>query len=156
MDGCTQPIALSYLANVVSKKKRFKGKKQEVRHVSLIGIFDCHILRLLPHFLHNSAKCTHCIFYCINWHFWRQFQYLYFCYLFLLVFVTSNMWLPTECYHPCVLTPVEQDGVLGLKQFCTIFPHKSSAYLLFMQSAYLLKILHKTDMPKKWASIATC
>ena len=36
MDGCTQPIALSYLANVVSKKKRFKEKKQEVRHVSLI------------------------------------------------------------------------------------------------------------------------
>jgi len=51
----------------------------------------CHI------FLHISAKCTYRIFSCINWHFRRQFWcYLRFCYLFLLGFLTSTTWLPTE------------------------------------------------------------
>ena len=32
------------------------------------------------------------------------------------------LWLPTEWHHPCVWTPVERYGVVGFKQFCTIFP----------------------------------
>ena len=42
--------------------------------------------------------------------------------LFLPGFVASTIWLPTEWHHPCVWTPVERDGVVGFKQFCTIFP----------------------------------
>ena len=56
----------------------------------------------------------------------QQFQYYFcFCYLLLLDFVTSSIWLPTEWHHPCVRTPVEREGVVGFKQFCTIFPHIS-------------------------------
>ena len=39
-------------------------------------------------------------------------------------------------HHPRVWTPVERDGVVGFKQFCTIFPHITAAYLAFMRSAY--------------------
>jgi len=39
--------------------------------------------------------------------------------------------------------------VVGFKQFCTIFPHISAAYLVFTRSAYYFfyKIPHKTDVP---------
>ena len=50
---------------------------------------------------------------------WRVCVCFY--YLFLLNFVTST-WLPTEWHYPCVQTFVEQDGVVGFKQFSTIFP----------------------------------
>ena len=56
--------------------------------------------------------------------------------IWLLGFVTSTIWLPTEWRHPCVRTPVEQDRVVGFRfaYFRRIF--------VFMRSAYL-KIPHK-------------
>jgi len=48
-------------------------------------------------------------------------------------------------HHPRVRTPVERDGVVGFKQFCTVFPHISAAYLVFLRSAYFFKVPHKTD-----------
>ena len=36
--------------------------------------------------------------------------------------VTSTIWLTTEWYYPRVWTPVEWDGVVGFKQFCTTYP----------------------------------
>ena len=97
------------------------------RHVSFMQICDCRIFRTLTHFSHISAKyaaISH-MFFSHKLAFRRQFQYFScFCYLFLLHFVTSTIWLPTECHHPCVRTPVKRDGVVGFKQFCTTFlPH---------------------------------
>ena len=42
--------------------------------------------------------------------------------MFILGFITSTIWLPTEWHHPCVWTLVDWDGVVGFTQFCTIFP----------------------------------
>ena len=57
-------------------------------------------------------------------------------YLFLLCFVTSTIWLPTEWHHPCVQTTVERDGAVGFKQFCTIF-------LLLLFGVYTVRIFLK-------------
>ena len=46
----------------------------------------------------------------------------------LLGFVTLTVWLPTEWHDPCVWTPVERGGVVGFKQFCTIFPSHTWCY----------------------------
>jgi len=35
----------------------------------------------------------------------------------------NSIWLPTEWHHPRVRTPVERDGIVSFKQFCTIFPY---------------------------------
>jgi len=56
-----------------------------------------------------------------------------------ITFHYPTIWLPTEWHHPCVQTPVERDGVVGFKQFCTIFPQISAAYLVFTWSAYFFK-----------------
>ena len=32
--------------------------------------------------------------------------------------------------------PVERDGVVGFKQFCAIFQHISTVYVVFIRSAY--------------------
>jgi len=105
-------------------------------------ICDCRIFRLLPHF---SVKCAYHIFFRIHWHFWRNFNVIHCFYcLFLLGFVTSTIWLPTAWHHPCVQTPVERDGVVGFKQFCTTFPlHISCLCSLHI----FLQMLHNTDMP---------
>jgi len=104
------------------------------RHVNFMHICDCHTDSLIAaFFLHISANCAYRIFFCINWLFRRHFNII--C-DFLLGFVTSTIWLPTEWHHPCVRIPVERDGVVGFKQFCTVFPHISAAYLAFMRSAY--------------------
>ena len=47
--------------------------------------------------------------------------------LFVFLLPISNTFyyldqLVTEWHHPRVQTPVEWDGVVGFKQFCTIFP----------------------------------
>ena len=62
-------------------------------------------------------------------------------YLFLLGLVTSTIWLPTEWHHPCVRTPVEQDGLVGFKQSCI-----STAHLVFSAVRIFFKMPHKTDM----------
>ena len=76
----------------------------------------CHIFRIFQQNVHIAY------FFCINWHFDGNFNIICVYCLFLVSFVTSTIWLPTEWHHPCVWTPVEQDGLVGLKQFCTIFP----------------------------------
>jgi len=109
------------------------------RHASFMRICKCHLFRLLPHFSYISAKCTYCIFCRINWHFPRKFLIIP---VFLLpISITSTTWFPTEWHQPCVWTSVERDGVVGFKQFCTIFPHIFAAYLVFMR--------HKNDMRKQ-------
>ena len=56
-------------------------------------------------------------------------------FVFLLGFITSTIWLPTE-WHNNVLDPVERDGVVGC---CEAIPyHISPAYLVFIWSAYFL------------------
>ena len=92
-------------------------------------IYHCRIFHSLLHFSHISAKCAYCIFFYLNWHFWRQFALQF----------TLTIWLPTEWHYPCVRTLVERDGVVGFKQFCTIFPHIFPAYLLFIQCTYFFK-----------------
>ena len=100
------------------------------RHVSFTRTCDCRISRLLPHISHISAECVYHVFFPHNLAFSTAILTLFLCFyhLFLLGFVTSTIWLPTERHHPCVRTPVERDGVVGFKQFCTIFPHISAAY----------------------------
>ena len=71
-----------------------------------------------------------------------NFNTICFYYLFLLGFVTSTIWLPTERHHPCVWTPVEGDEVL--KQFCTIFP----PHIWCFAVCILFKMPLKTYMPK--------
>jgi len=70
----------------------------------------------------RKVRMSH--FFSPNWHFSTAIliSVVYFYYLFLLGFVTSTVWLPTEWHHLCVQTAVERDGVVGFKQFCTIFP----------------------------------
>ena len=70
-----------------------------------------HVAHIFPHKLAFSTAIL--ILFCLY-------------YIFLLCFVTTTIWLPTEWHHPCVRTPVEQDG-------------GTSAYLVFMQSAYFFK-----------------
>ena len=50
-------------------------------------------------------------------------------FLFLLGFVTSTIWLPTEWHHPCVWTSVERDGEVGSQ---AILYRICAAYLVFM------------------------
>ena len=101
---------------------------------AIAAYFACRVFRIFQ----QSEYISH--IFRINWHFRRQFSYcLCFCYLFLSGFFTSTIWLPTEWHHPCVRTPVERDGVVGFKQFYTIFSHISFAYLVFMRSAYFFK-----------------
>ena len=103
-------------------------------------ICDCRMFRTLPHFSHVSAKCAYRIFFSHKLAFSTailtslafilpmsiRFRYL-----------DSTIWLPTEWHHPCVRRiPVERDRVVGFKQFCTIYPHISVAYLAFMRCAY--------------------
>jgi len=111
------------------------------RHVSFMQMCDCCIFRLLSHFPnifpHKLAFLTSML---ILFVFVLPLLpiYIRFCYLDHLV---------ANSMAPCVQIPVEWDGVEGFKQFCTIFPHFSAAYLLFMQSSYFFKMPHKTDMP---------
>ena len=42
---------------------------------------------------------------------------------------------------------MERDGVVGFKQFCTIFPHISAAYLAFIDPHISDENADKTDMP---------
>ena len=57
-------------------------------------------------FPHVSAKCTYRIYFSHKLAFSTAIfkYYLCFCYLFLLGFVTSTIWLPTEWHHACVPT----------------------------------------------------
>jgi len=96
-----------------------------VRHVSFMRICDCRIFRLLPHFSQILAKCAYRIFSRLNWHFDGNFNIICvlpistrFCYLDHLV---ANRMTPSMC--PELRTPMERDGVVGFKQFRTIFPH---------------------------------
>jgi len=70
--------------------------------------------------------------------------------LFLLGFVTSTIWLPTEWHHPRVRTPVERDGVVGFKQFCTIFP---SHIWCLCGPHFFWKMPHKTDTPNQYRTM---
>ena len=100
-------------------RRTFRGLRVPDRHVVLCEYAIAPYCRICSIF----QQCACRIFFCKNWHLRRQFWYnLCFYYLFLLGFVTSTIWLPTERHHPCVRTPVERDGVVGFKQFCTIFP----------------------------------
>ena len=91
----------------------------------------CRVVRIFQQNAHIAY------FTRINWHFRRQFKYsLCFCYPFLLGFVTSTIWLPTEWHHPCVRTPVERDGVAMVSSNSVPYFHIFAAYLVFMRSAY--------------------
>jgi len=70
-----------------------------------------------------------------------------FLYLFLLGFVTSTIWLPTEWHHPRVRTSVQRDRGVGFKQFCNVFSHISTAKFGVYAVCIFNKMLHKTDMP---------
>ena len=101
----------------------------QTRYLGAVQPFCLLGMSRLPHtshiaaFSHISAKRVYRIFFRINWHFQRQFQYLLcFCYLFLLHFITLTRLLPIERHHPCVRTPVERDWVVGFEQFCTTCP----------------------------------
>ena len=78
-----------------------------------------------------------------GWRYHAARNYLCFYYLFV------SLPRPTEWRHPCVRTHVERDGVVGFKQFCTISPHIYAAYSVCMRSAYLFKMPHKTDIPRR-------
>jgi len=73
------------------------------------------------------------------------FQKVCFYYLFLLGFVTSTIWLPTVCHHPCIRTPVEWDGLVGFVQFGTIFP----PHIWCLCGPHIFYMLHKTDVPSQ-------
>ena len=91
------------------------------RHASFTRICNCRIFRLLPHLSHISAKGTSHIFPHKLTFSTTILTFFVLLYLFLLGFVTSTIWLPTDWHHPCVRTPVERDGVAGFTQFCTTF-----------------------------------
>jgi len=107
-----------------SINKSMQAARLTDRHVvSFMWICDWRIFRLLPRFSHISANCTCRIFFPHKLAFSTAILMLMCFYCpFLLSFVTSTIWLPTEWHHPRVRTPVERDGAVGFKQFCTVFP----------------------------------
>ena len=109
------------------------------RHVSFMRICDFHIFCLLAHFWHISTKCTLHIFpnkltfstaILILFVFLLPI-YIRFC---CLNHFFANRMAPSMCPDPCGTR-----WGSWFKQFCTIFPHISAAYLVFMWSAYFLK-----------------
>jgi len=113
------------------------------RRVSFMRTCDCRILRLLLHLSHISAKCAYRIFFPHKLAFSTAILVLFvsilpvsirFRYLNHLV---ANGMAPSMCpEYSGPLWSVERGGVVGFEQFCTIFPHISAAYLVFMRSAY--------------------
>ena len=96
----------------------------------------------LLHYSHISANCAYRIFFRINWHFQRQLEYsLYFYCPLLLGYIALTIWLLTEWHHPCIQIPVERDGVVGFKQFCTIFPYFRRKF-----DVYAVRIFFKCRM----------
>jgi len=108
----------------------------------------------LPH-IQQSAHIAY--FFPHKLAFRRQFQHSsWLHYLFLLRFVTSTRFLPTEWHHQCICSPMDWDRVVVFKQFSTIFPHISVTYLVAMRSAYFLKMLHKNGMPRYSVTWLVC
>ena len=78
---------------------------------------------------------------------------LLFCYLFLLGFVTSTLWLPTEWHQPSVWTPC---GTRWSSWFQAVAYHISTyfaVYLVFMRYAYLKKCCVKLTRLSSNASV---
>jgi len=123
-------------------------------HVSFMRTCDWRILRLLLHLSHISAKCAYRIFFPHKLAFSTAILILFvsilpvsirFRYLNHLV---ANGMAPSMCpEYSGPLWSVERGGVVGFEQFCTIFPHISAAYLVFMRSAYFFKCRIKLTCP---------
>jgi len=89
-------------------------KQSKQRFSSIMGSSTRHVSFMrLPHISLTAAFFA----YFSKMHIWHIFPHklafltailIFFCvfYLFLLGFVTSTIWLPTEWHHPCVWTPV--------------------------------------------------
>ena len=98
---------------------------------------DCRIFRMLPRFLHFQQSVLIAYFSTQIGIFDSNFN-------IICVSVTSFYYVllprPSGCQQNGTIhvsgPPVERDGVVGFKQFCTIFPHISTTYLVFMRSAY--------------------
>jgi len=109
-----------------------------------IQVLRCTMNMWLPHILLIAAFFAYSSKVCISHIFPHKLAFstavlilfMFLSHIVLLGFVTSAIWLPTEWHHTCVRTPVERDGVVGFKQFCTVF---CATYLAFVRSAYLKK-----------------
>jgi len=112
-------------------------RPQKLERNSISTKNNLAIFRLLTHI---SAKCAHRIFFPHKLAFSTTI-------LMLLVFLLpisirfrylvtiANRMAPSTCP-----APVERDGVVGFKQFCTILLHISAAHLVFSWSAYFLNV----------------
>ena len=100
---------------------------------SLRPVYACQ-LYAITHFSHISGKCAYRILFphkSTSSTAIVIFLVFFYYQAISIGFVTSTIWLPIEWHRPCVRTPVEQDGVVGFKQFCAI----SATYLVFMRFA---------------------
>ena len=85
----------------------------------------CDISLIAALFAYFSKVHMSRIFFRTNWHFRRQCQLLFVLLLPISIrfryldHLFANRMAPSVCDW----TPVERDGVVGFKQFCTIFPH---------------------------------
>jgi len=98
-------------------------------HVSFIRICDCRIFRLLPHFFayFSKVRMSH-IFSALIGIFDGNFDIIF---VFLLPISTRFRYLDLVANRmtpsmSSIRTPAERDGVVGFKQFYTIFPLRIS------------------------------